>query len=163
MVRAVDSSLLDEWERMLSQPERALAAAVAPPEPVEPDITRDERGFTVLVRNALFQCVKALARRDYGAAAAIFVAGVGEDAWNAARFELSLLPFFEEHGALRVDPTARSPQNTRVTKPAPGRWEIVQVLCDPEGDDDWVLTATVDLEASARQGHAVLAMRGIGR
>jgi len=163
MVRAVDSSLLDEWERMLSEPERALAAAVAPPEPVEPDITRDERGFTVLVRNALFQCVKALARRDYGAAAAIFVAGVGEDAWSAARFELALLPFFEEHDALRVDPTARSPQNTRVTKPAPGRWEIVQVLCDPEGDDDWVLTATVDLEASARQGHAVLAMRGVGR
>jgi superfamily II RNA helicase len=166
MVRAVDSSLLDEWERMLAQPERALMAAASPPEPVEPDITRDERGFTVLVRNALFQCIKALARHDYSAAAAIFVAregAVGEDQWSAARFEQALRPFFEEHAALRIDPTARSPDNTRIAKSAPGAWEVVQVLCDPSGDDDWVLTAMVDLEASSRQGHAVLAMRGIGR
>jgi hypothetical protein len=135
----------------------------APPEPAEPDITRDERGFTVLVRNALFQCIKALARSDYAAAAAMFVAGAGEDPWTAARFEEALRPFFEEHAALRADPTARSPQNTRVTKPSPGVWEIVQVLCDLDGDDDWALTATVDLEASSRQGHPVLVMRDIRR
>ena len=72
MVRAVDSSLLDEWERMLAEPTAALQAAASPPEPVEPDVTRDERGFTVLVRNAMFQCIKALARRDWPAAAAMF-------------------------------------------------------------------------------------------
>jgi len=169
MVRAVDSSLLDEWERLIAEPERAIEAAASPPEPQEPDITRDERGFTVLVRNAMFQCVKALARQDYSAVASMFGdAGVtgaskGDDEWSAARFEQALRPFFEEHASLRTDPTARAPENTRVTHTDRGTWEIVQVLCDPDGDDDWALAATVDLEASAKAGRPILVMRGIGR
>jgi superfamily II RNA helicase len=172
MVRAVDSSLLDEWERMLSEPDRALQAAASPPEPVEPDITRDARGFTVLVRNVLFQCVRAIARRDWSAAAAIFgtaaapstaMASAGDDEWTGTRFEQAFRPFFEEHTGLRVDPTARAPQNTRVTKTERGTWEIVQILCDAEGDDDWTLSATVDLEASAKAGRPFLVMRGVGR
>jgi Domain of unknown function (DUF3516)/DEAD/DEAH box helicase len=177
MVRAVDSSLLDEWERMLAEPERAIQAAASPPEPMEPDITRDERGFTVLLRNALFKCVRALARRDWSAAAAMFGmpsgAGVtgaaeatatpGDDEWSASRFEEALQPFFEEHSALLVDPTARAPQNTRATRTERGTWEIVQVLCDPEGHNDWTLAAIVYLEASAKAGRPVLVMRGIGR
>ena len=173
MVRSVDSSLLDEWERMLAGPEQAILAAAAPPEPAEPDITRDERGFTVLVRNAIFQCIRALARRDWSAAAALFgapvaagaagalAASASEDEWTAARFEQTLQPFFEQHAALRTDPTARAPQNTRVTRTERGTWEVVQVLCDPEGHDDWTLSVTVDLEASAKAGRPVLVMRGI--
>ena len=149
---------------------------------MEPDITRDERGFTVLVRNAMFQCVRALARHDWTAAAAIFAptaagpaapgpaaaAGAartspGDDEWSAARFEQAFRPFFEEHAGLRVDPTARAPQNTGATKTERGTWEVVQVLCDDEGDDDWVLAATVDLEASAKAGRPVLAMRSVSR
>jgi len=168
MVRAVDSSLLDEWERMLAGPERAIQAAASAPEPVEPDITRDERGFTVLVRNAMFQAVRALARRDWSAAAAMFGApggapSPGDDEWPAARFERELQPFFEEHSALGTDPAARAPQNTRVTPTERGTWEIVQVLCDPEGDNDWTLAATVDLGASTKAGRPVLVMRGISR
>jgi superfamily II RNA helicase len=166
MVRAVDSSLLDEWERMIGHPEEAIEAPAAP-EPVEPDVTRDERGFTVLVRNVLFQCVKALARRDFTAAAAIFGGGAApasaDDAWTPARFEEALRPFFEEHAALRTDPTARSPENTRVTKSAPGTWDVVQVLCDSEGEDDWAMAAMIDLAASSREGRPVMAIRSISR
>ena len=86
-----------------------------------------------------------------------------DDPWTAARFEQALQPFFEEHAELRTDPTARAPQHTRVTKTGRGTWDIVQVLCDAEGDDDWMLTATVDLEASAKAGRPVLVMRGINR
>ena len=62
-----------------------------------------------------------------------------DDPWTAARFEQALLPFFEEHAELRTDPTARAPQHTRVTKTGRGTWDVVQVLCDAEGDDDWML------------------------
>jgi hypothetical protein len=139
---------------------------------VEPDVTRDERGFTVLVRNAMFQCIKALARRDWSAAAAMFGAaalqGVATpssegDAWSASRFEQALQPFFDEHSALRTDPVARAPQNTRITKTGRGTWDVVQVLCDPEGDDDWTLSASIDLDASAKAGRPALVMRAVSR
>jgi superfamily II RNA helicase len=164
IVRSVDSSLLDEWERILAGPEAVIAKAATEPVLEEPDITRDERGFTVLVRNALFQLVKALARRDWAAAAAMVTRlPVDGDEWTAARFEQALAPFFEEHGALRIDPTARSPQNTRVEKTELGTREVVQVLCDLEGNDDWALTCWIDLRASTKAGKPVVVMRGVGR
>src|SRR6185312_12761863 len=89
IVRSVDSSLLDEWERIRT----GVPAPVRAPEGSldelrEPDITRDERGFTVLVRNAMYQLLRALGRRDYGAAAAL-VAGPA-DAWTGGHFEEAL-------------------------------------------------------------------------
>jgi superfamily II RNA helicase len=160
IVRSVDSSLLDEWERILAGPEAVIAKAAAEPVIEEPDITRDERGFTVLVRNAMFQLVKALARRDWTAAAGMVARGAAaEDEWTASRFEQALAPFFEEHAGLRIDPTARAPQNTWIEKTDRGVWEVVQVLCDPDGNDDWALACWIDLQASTRAGKAVIVMR----
>jgi hypothetical protein len=167
VVRSVDSSLLDEWERILAGPEAVLEkAAKGDGEPVleEPDVTRDERGFTVLVRNALFRLVKALARRDWAAAAAMVTRLPADgDEWTAQRFEQAMAPFFDENATLRVDPTARAPQNTRIERTGTGTWEIVQVLCDPAGNDDWALSCWVDLQASAKAGRPILVVRGIGR
>ena len=64
-VRGVDSSLLDEWER-LRDPDvdsEQLARATAE-ETGEYDVTANRRAFAVLVRNAAFAWVQALARRD---------------------------------------------------------------------------------------------------
>jgi hypothetical protein len=164
MVRAVDSSLVDEWERIRSPGEARLEApAAAPDAPGEADVTRDERALLVLVRNAMFKLLGALARRDWAAAAERVAAGA-EPAWTGDDFQRALGPFFEEHTGLRLDPSARAPTNTRVTKEAErGIWEVVQVVPDAEGDDDWALTCYVDLAASAQAGHPVVVMRGAGR
>ncbi|HLK35463.1 MAG TPA: DUF3516 domain-containing protein, partial [Polyangiaceae bacterium] len=74
MIRAVDSSLIDEWDRMRAgttapsgEPARLTDPADGPPTSptAPPDITRDERAFVVLVRNASFQLLRALARKDF--------------------------------------------------------------------------------------------------
>jgi superfamily II RNA helicase len=165
IVRAVDSSLLDEWERMRSGGGAPVAHgdAAAEAEIGEADVTRDERGFTVLLRNALWQLARALGRKDWSGAAAMVGAPDGADAWTAERVESAMRPFFEDHAAVRLDPDARTPQRTRVTKGERGTWEVVQTLCDADGDDDWALSCFVDLEKSAREGRAVLVLRGIGR
>ncbi|HLF40175.1 MAG TPA: DUF3516 domain-containing protein, partial [Acidimicrobiia bacterium] len=75
LVRQVDSSLLDEWER-LRHPEAAIAeaeaaggaAGVAAREPVEerpPPVTANRRAFRVLVRNELFRRVELAALRRW--------------------------------------------------------------------------------------------------
>jgi hypothetical protein len=164
MVRAVDSSLLDEWERMRRPEDWAQAAERAAgegaPGPGEVDVTSDARGFTVLVRNALFQLLRAVARRDWAAAAALAAADgpihAPED------FERAFAPFFAEHAAVRLDPDARAPHRTRIT-PGEGAWDVVQVVCDDAGDDDWFLAAAVDLSASRAEGRPVFQVRSISR
>ena len=156
MVKAVDSSLLDEWERM-RQPEAWVDHAGASAEvPGEIDVTRDERAFTVLVRNVMFQLLRAVARKDWGAAAAL------TDPGASFAFEEALAPFFAEHATVRLDPAARAPVNTRITQD-PKSWRVVQVVSDAEGDDDWALDCVIDLAASREAGKPVVTMRAISR
>ena len=63
MLRGVDSSLLDEWERMRDPNYRPLGTAGAdlrPPRPEEPpDVTRDAKAFTAAIRTRLFVFLRA--------------------------------------------------------------------------------------------------------
>ena len=61
LVRSVDSSLLDEWER-LQHPEPLDAVRPDRP-PVETDITTDARAFRTMVRNLAFSWIEQVARR----------------------------------------------------------------------------------------------------
>ena len=73
VVRQVDSSLLDEWER-LKNPFELFEPAPVRDELVpigSADITKDVKAFTVLVRNEIFRLVRALSRGDWPEAARI--------------------------------------------------------------------------------------------
>jgi hypothetical protein len=129
VVRQVDASLLDEWERLknpyeLFEPPKEHAE-------LEPqgslDITKDEKAFTVLVRNEVFRVVRALARADWAEV----------DATEPFRIEKMMAPFIAGHSAIRVDPEARSPKHLDLTKEET-RWRVRQTLLDPEGDHDWI-------------------------
>ncbi len=162
LVRGVDSSLLDEWERMRdpgSLP-RAVAAARGAPEPAAFDVTRDARSFTVLLRNQLFFFLRALASRDYEVAAEMVE---GEDQpWTPERLDDALRPYYAEHAAIRTDPVARSPGNTMVRPSEDGAaWVVEQILVDPDDANDWMLDCTVDLARSREAGRPVVVLRRI--
>jgi hypothetical protein len=158
MVRAVDSSLLDEWEKIRAGVAGAIAQPVAAADeaPGEVDVTRDARGFTVLVRNAMFQLLRAAGRKDWAGAASI-VDGSAPDAIDRA-----FAPYFAEHAAIRLDPPARAPDRTRIT-PGDAAWDVVQVVSDPEGDDDWAILASIDLAASRDAARPIVRLREVTR
>ncbi|AKT40221.1 DEAD/DEAH box helicase [Chondromyces crocatus] len=161
LVRGVDSSLLDEWERLRAGgAPRVIEAARGVTEPEAFDITRDERAFTVLLRNELFFFLRALASRDYEVAAEM-VEGEGEP-WTAARLEATLQAYYAEHTAIRTDPVARRPQNTLIERSDDGTiWNVKQIVVDPEDDQDWMLDCLVDLGRSRDAGRPVIVLRQI--
>ncbi len=169
VVRQVDASLLDEWERMRNPAERIEAAPER--EELEPaggvDITRDRKAFVVLIRNEVFRFVRALARRDYLEAALTLRASDDEahvQARDAATLEAALAPFFKDHATLRTDPQARNPAHLTVTPKADAEslWHIRQVLLDSDDDNDWSFEALVDLEESKKAGRPVLTLERLG-
>jgi superfamily II RNA helicase len=163
IVRQVDSSLIDEWER-LKDPTQLFEPAPERAE-LEPagsmDVTRDEKAFTVLLRNEIFRLVRALARGDWAEAARIVARSPELEASEAARLERALAPFFEAHRAMRVDPEARSPKHTTIER-GPEAWRVRQVLLDEEEDNDWFFEATIDLARSREAARPVLALERIG-
>lgn len=134
VVRQVDSSLLDEWAAMTAGGE-----LVAEPVPV---VSRNTRAFQVLVRNAMWRRVHALSINRVD-----LLRELDPDVdWDAA-----MDAYFADHDEIGTNADARSAAMLQIDGAS-----VVQVLSDPEGDHDWALHATIDLEASDEQGEAVV-------
>ncbi len=149
VVRSVDSSLIDEWEQLMD-PEYVPAAPQAED---DDDVTRSVRGFTVLVRNAVWRVVQALARRNYTRAASL-------TGWDPPTIESTMGPYWERHDAIYVDPMARAPKHCLI-ETGDAEWRVRQILSDPAGDHEWHLDARVDLQASREAGEAVVQLVAI--
>jgi hypothetical protein len=152
IVRQVDSSLLDEWERLRNPSEDARSDSGPAL------VTANLRAFRVLVRNALFHRVKLAALGRYDELGALDSgSGWGADAWADA-----LDGYFDAHDEIGTGPDARGP-GLLIIDERPGSWAVRQILDDPAGDHDWGISAVVDLEASDEEGSAVLRITDVGQ
>jgi superfamily II RNA helicase len=149
LVRQVDSSLLDEWERLRSGADLGVDDAVRTAVP--PSLTRNERALRVLVRNAMFRRVSLAALRRYDELGALD----GESGWTAAEWQAALDSYFGEHDTIGTGPAARGPALFMVETGA-DVWRVRQIIDDPAGHHDWALTAEVDLAASDEAGEPVI-------
>ena len=161
VVRGVDSSLLDEWEK-LRDPDYVPRPDEPEPEVVSKGVLADERAFRVLLRNALFRVVRALSTRDYGAALTELGDDTATEAWTSERMREAMAPFWDEHTELRTDPRARGTEHTLVDE-QPGAWRVRQILLDAEGDHDFYLDIAVDLERSNEEDRPVMVLHHLGR
>jgi hypothetical protein len=157
LVRQVDSSLIDEWEK-LSHPEGdddPMSAVRAVPK----TLTSNTRAFKVLVRNAMFRRVTLAALEKYGELGALD----GADGWRARNWEEALEEYWDEYEEIGTGPNARGPKMLIIKENyAPGEWSVRQIFDDPEGDHDWGISATVDLAASDEEGVAVIHVTDVG-
>lgn len=142
-VRGVDSSLIDEWERMRDPAYQAapIAALERPVGP--PPIWADPRAFAARIRNELHRILTALARKDHAAAAAAL--HDPEGAWKPEALEAALAPYWAEHPRIDVTPAARRPHHTFVTEAGPRAWDVVQRIVDEAGEVDWAIHGRIDL------------------
>jgi hypothetical protein len=168
MIRQVDSSLLDEWEKMRDPNfQRAETKEVRPPgaEEAAQDLTRDTKTFTAAIRNRIFVFLRGLVIRDYEAAIANLNSPADTDGqpWTADRLHTALEAYELEHGHFCLDPNARNARHTYVLPSEDKQsWRVQQMLVDPEGDNDWVAEFEVDLPQSRAVGEPFLRLRRIG-
>jgi len=187
LVRATDSSLLDEWEHLMNPDAPvaddagpASAAASAPPAPPRP-MSGNPTMLRRLVRNMMFRRVELASRENYPALGELDTSsGWGGVAWREA-----LDPLFEAQGdhAIGIGPDARSAALVTFVEPGrnhdgggaraalaatpdgtlpDGTWLVRQVLDDPAGDHDWAIVASIDLAASDDTGAPVLTVLHVG-
>jgi len=191
MIRQVDSSLLDEWEKMRDPSfQRAETKEVRPPgaEEAAQDVTRDTKVFTAAIRNRIFIFLRGLVIADYEAALASLSEGrvprdpkINFDSqskglvtlapprdaegqpWTAERLRTALEAYEQEHERICLDPNARNTRHTYVvTSEDKKSWRVQQMLVDPEEANDWVAEFEVDLVQSRTLGEPFLQLRRIG-
>ena len=155
LVRQVDSSLIDEWERLRNP---AAEAQAVPADDRPPAVTGNPRAFRVLVRNAMFRRVELAALRRYDELGELDA----EAGWDAGAWAAAIEPYFDEHDEIGTGPDARGP-GLLIIDQQPAQWTVRQIFDDPAGDHDWGFSAVVDLPASDEAGEAVLRVTGVGQ
>ncbi|HEX6360193.1 DEAD/DEAH box helicase [Actinophytocola sp.] len=155
LVRQVDSSLLDEWEKLTNPTDEVVSADA---DERAPAVTRNVRAFRVLVRNALFHRVQLAAARRFHELGELD----GESGWDADAWADALEPYFAEHDEIRTGPDARGPRFLILTEHE-DRWEARQIFDDPAGDGDWGFTAEIDLAGSDEIGAAAVRVINAGQ
>ena len=168
MIRQVDSSLLDEWEKMRDPNYRpGETKEVRPPgaEEAAADITRDPKAFTAAIRNRIFTFLRGLVIGDYDQAIANLNSPQDAEGqpWSAARLQQALDAYHTDHDRICLEPNARNARHTYVL-PADDKktWRVQQMLVDPEDHNDWVAEFEVDLSESRKPGEPSLRLRRIG-
>ena len=168
MIRQVDSSLLDEWEKMRDPNyQRAETKEVRPPgaDEADKDITRDTKAFTAAIRNRIFIFLRGLVIGDFEQAVASLTTAQDPEGrpWTAEQLQPLLDNYYSDHENILLDPNARNARHTYVV---PGEdkktWRVQQMLVDPEENNDWVAEFEVDLAESRKLGEPALKLVRIG-
>jgi len=170
MLRQVDSSLLDEWEKMQDPNYRpGESQELRPPgaEEADADITRDPKAFTALLRNRVFTLLRSLSRGEFEEASLQVVEDAGDpsaiEAWTSERFRVQMEMYHVEHRELRLDAEGRNLRHTYIQRDGEsGTWTLQQMLVDPEELNDWVAEFEVDLPKSKASRGPVLRLRKLG-
>jgi superfamily II RNA helicase len=168
MIRQIDSSLLDEWEKMRDPSyQRAETKEARPPgaEAAEADITRDTKAFTAAIRNRIFCFLRGLVNRDFEAALSYLASAQDPEGqpWTPERLKQIIEAYEAGHQFLCLDPNARNVRHTYVIPSEDKRaWRVQQMLIDPEGDNDWVAEFDVDLAESRSSGEPRMRLRRAG-
>ena len=180
MIRRVDSSLLEEWEKMAhpedyqkrldegtaeDEAEKAFGADKA-----AADITYDKKRFLSMVRQRIFQIMMSLSKQDFSDVLDSLADDLTEgellaDAegtpWTEKRLLEIMAAYTAEHHKFRMDVEGRALAHTIVTYDK-NIMHIQQMLQDEEDFNDWSIDFTVNLDESREAGMPLLKLARIG-
>jgi superfamily II RNA helicase len=178
LIRGIDSSLLEEWERLRNPEFVAADSADKPAQPATFDLTRDTAAFRRLVRITILSFLQDVAGRDWENASARLASEISNaklqtpnsgsqtpnsesqtpnSAAEPRRIEDAFGAYFKVRDRFRLDPEGRAVKHTHWSDDnAPGELTVAQMLIDPADQNDWEATFTIDLAASRAENRVVL-------
>ena len=163
VVRQVDSSLIEEWERM----QAGLDGAGIDGEEIRPPgesggldaVIGDTNAVRVIVRNAMFGWVQNLAfGRNYESLAS--QAHADSELGSSDAIVEAMAPYWDEHDSIATNATARGGAFFIFE---PSSLTATQILLDPLGTNEWRIEARVDREASNEAGEVVVRLMDLHR
>ncbi|MEO0054462.1 MAG: hypothetical protein RLZZ50_409, partial [Verrucomicrobiota bacterium] len=177
LVRGIDRSLIDEWERLQGTAPAAqsisqsliddLGLPASAPAPEKKfgsgprELARDPAALRRAIRIAIHLFLQDAASRDWEAAAARVLPDAASDesvATEAKRLEKLFAAHAAARGRFRLDPAGRAAQHTHFdeAQPAAAEWRVAQILVDPEEANDWEARFILDLAATRASNRPAL-------
>jgi len=146
MLQRVDSSLLDEWQRM-QNPQFVLPEEQ---EELLPPFAVSER----MVKALVLQFIVAWGKGDFAAAEDCLEPS---EEFNEKKLAALHKQYTESHGELRLDAEGRSNKHTEIQKDGTA-WKVSRMLQDYNEQNDWEAVFSVDLAESKNQERMVIGL-----
>ena len=141
MLSQIDSSLLDEWEK-IKNPELAMQKIKERnlEQELKEKAIQIEKTKKVIIKNEVMRALRLLANADF------------ENASSLLNTEKTLLEqkmkiYFENHTQILMDQKARAPSLTRVKEIGTNHYELEQTLLDENADQDFTLKIEAKVES----------------
>jgi hypothetical protein len=153
MLRDVDSSLVEEWEKLRDPSWQKPISDREDRAAIEEANRKLKKAQMIAIRNEVFRVIRLLSFGRYEEAAALLGATTQE-------LEVPMEEFFTDHEALMLTPNARALNFSKINETVEGVFSVDQTLVDPEGKNDWriLLEAQVGKETGDR---VILRLQGI--
>jgi len=163
LLERTDSSILDEWERMMDGEIVRIQDRYEPLERAAPplDPKTQFKAFSARIRSELHLLLGRLAARDWQGAAEA-VRQTEDQEWDKKRFAADMAPYFEEYSSIVLTPQARLPDKTVLREEQPGQWSFQHRIVDPEDHQDWALIGEVDLTGEVDETRPLITLVRIG-
>ena len=173
MIQRVDSSLLEEWERM-RHPEfkveevKELGAFGA--EKALEDITYDKKRFLGMARQRIFALMTLLQKQNYTEVLDLLSEDLNEgelladangNPWTEKRLLEIMALYVAEHDRFLLDVEGRSLKHTLVEY-SDDKLQIQQMLQDSTELNDWSIDFEIPLSASREAGSVLIRLCRIG-
>ncbi len=173
IVRDVDASLIEEWEKIRNPGAAAKSQASGSSSAHEAKPVLDRKALRIRVTNEVFKFVRLLATADDEAAAELVdlwrvQAGIESRSWAKDNFKAKRDEYMATgHSGILTDTSARRSQYLVIResqKSGEEVWTVDQTLVDPDDHNDWVvrLEFSVAQMLGAPSGRLPLVLVGFG-
>lgn len=146
MIRGVDSSLIDEWEK-LRNPNWVKSEISETPQPTY-HLLRDKKKLHILIKNEVFKIIRSLSNESYDDLTDQLSGTLENESESLSidRLKALLTEYFKDHLRICTDSKARAPQHTLIkeSESNPGWMAVEQILTDPDQHNDWSIHLLVN-------------------
>jgi superfamily II RNA helicase len=159
LIRGVDSSLLDEWERLRDPAYQPAVQADEAAHVVVENITTDARRFTALIRNLMFGILRAIEYGDYETVSDL--AEPGQLELLVPELQRRIKPFYTDNEHIQLDANARNPENLTVEIGA-DFWKVSQAILANDEVTEYSLRGRIDIARSITERRPVFLLDHLG-
>jgi superfamily II RNA helicase len=163
-IERTDTSLLDEWEKMMSGDADFIPRKrhdANEDKPRLPDLAKDLKKLSARVRGELHMLQRSLATKNFEQAESE-VRQNESDLWTKERFAEAMAPYFEQYRTIDLTPAARTNDRTIIREVDKRIFEVVQKIVDPNRDEDFAIFGYVDLTEPIAEDAPLVTIRRIG-
>jgi hypothetical protein len=139
-VREIDSSLLDEWNRLQGlDPRSKEEENQADPKSTPMRSDPMSRPILARIRNEVFSWIRLFSQKN---AAEFSVRSIERaipqgKTWLPPELDAVMKSYFENHSRLRTDTSARAPVHCTIQHQGGSEYSVQQILVDSEEHNDW--------------------------